>query len=141
MSEKRARGAFGVLRALILALTAIASVMLCFTVMHGLHSEQSASAVSMAATAPVGTTHAQAPHGDGLPNGNTACEAPCGSGHLMTATQCAVALIAPVLLVWITRSSTAWAPIRRRIQGLIQRARTTTSPRPPSLLFLSISRT
>ena len=141
MGETRARRSFGTLRALLLALTAIAGVMLCFTVMHGLHPEQSTSAVSVSATSPVGTIHAQAPHGDALPTGNTACEAPCGSGHLMTATQCAVALLAPVLLIWVTRSSTAWAPFPRWMQCLVQRTRSATSPRPPSLLFLSISRT
>ena len=47
MGETRARRSFGTLRALLLALTAIAGVMLCFTVMHGLHPEQSTSAVSV----------------------------------------------------------------------------------------------
>ncbi len=135
------RELFGTVRSLLLALTAIAGLMLCLTVMHGLHAEHSERAVSVVSIAPAGNAHASTSPVDGVPGGTIVCDAPCESGHLMAASPCAIALVAPLLLIGTTRSTAAWGPFQRRMHCLVQRVGKVSSPKPPSLLFLSISRT
>lgn len=141
MRRTSGRETLSTVRALFLTLTTIAGLVLCLTVMHGPPAEQGESSVPVATITTIGDSHAPVTHVNGAPNSATACDAPCGSGHVMTASHCAVALVTPLLLIGATRSSATWGPFHRGTQCLAQRVGAMSSPKPPSLHFLSISRT
>ncbi len=140
------RNAFRAQRSLFLALMTIAGVLLCLTVMHAIPGEHAENVGPMAMSALAGHSEAQSVQGaealgGGALGGAIACQGPCGQDHIMLASACAIALLVPLMLIGAARIISTWRPFARSIDWLSQRVGVFPPPMPPSLLFLSISRT
>lgn len=150
------RNAFRARRTLFLALMTIAGLMLCLTVMHAMPGEHAENVGPMAMSTVAGHSETQSAQGtgalgggslgdgalgDGALGGAMACQGPCGQDHIMMASACAIALLVPLVLIGAARISSGWRPSTRSLDWLAHRVGALPPPMPPSLLFLSISRT
>lgn len=141
MNSKELHRAFRALRTLFVAVMALAGLILCLTVMHSLPVKHGTSEATVAATALAGHHEVQSPQGVGVLSSAASCQGICGQEHYVMATTCVVALLVPLLLVGVARITTSWRPLARRARYLLQRGGALPPLLPPSLLFLSISRT
>lgn len=141
MSSKDLHRAFRALRTLFVAFMALAGLILCLTVMHSVPAEQRANAAPVAATAMTGHYEVQSTQGAGGLGAAASCQGPCGQDHFMMASTCVIALLVPLLIFGVARVIAVWRPFHRMLQYLVQRVEVFPPPMPPSLLFLSISRT
>jgi hypothetical protein len=156
MVVERLQRTFGAVRDFLPATIAIAGLILCLSVMHGMHAEHSASATAVSPSTTVsadavysaavatgvavsGDTHVS--HGAGWPVGALECEGPCGNDPLMTALQCAFALLLPLGLGGGMRAGATWNHFLRRMTARTKRLGHVSPLEPPSLLLLSICRT
>ncbi len=165
------RNAFRARRTLFLALMTIAGLMLCLTVMHAMPGEHAENVGPMAMSTVAGHSETQSAQGTGALGGGSlgdgalgdgalgdgalgdgalgggalggamACQGPCGQDHIMMASACAIALLVPLILIGAARISSGWRPSTRSLDWLAHRVGALPLPMPPSLLFLSISRT
>ena len=141
MNTRSLQSTFRTLPALFLALTALAGLILCLTVMHSAPAAANGSAAS--GTAVALTAHHELPtaQASGATGEVATCQGPCGQAHSMMAATCAIALPVPLLLIGAARITATWRPFAQRMQSFSQRVGAAVPPMPPSLLALSISRT
>ena len=141
MSSMDLPRAFRALRTLFVVFMALAGVILCLTVMHSLPAGHGANAAPVGAVAMASHHGAQSVHGAGELSAAASCQGLCGQEHFMMAATCTIALLVPLLLIGAARSAATWRPLARRAQYPFQRGGALPPLVPPSLLFLSISRT
>lgn len=141
MRSKYLHSIFLAMRTLFVAFMALAGLILCLTVMHSIPAVANVNVGSGAAGALTMQHELPSAQSSGVLGDVATCQGPCGQEHFMMAATCAIALLVPLLLIGAARITAAWRPLAHRMQSLTQRVGAVAPSLPPSLLFLSISRT
>lgn len=128
-------------RNFLLILAAIAGLILAQFMMHSLNPGHSASASSATVNEMPWQDEPQIVHETGELAGVIGCGVVCSPNHCLASATCTLTLPAPQVLVGTAPAITVWPPLQRWTESTSARRTTLTVPDPPSLLFLSISRT
>lgn len=132
-------------RGIILALLAVPAILFGLLAMHGLTAasmsgSQTAMAITDQATHVVGN-FTPATMTSGLPSQAQNCDGGCGPSQEMLGMACVIALLFTVLIFALRPALSQREEIRHTISAIAAKVLALAPPSPPSLHYLSISRT
>ena len=130
-----------VFRNSLLTLAAITTLIVSLLVMHSLNPGHGMSGGSVTTNQQASHHGMQLAYGTGELAGAKACGGVCSPDHCLTAASCPVVSLTPVVPVGTARVIAVLRPFQRSAESNTARLSALSVPDPPSLLFLSISRT